>query len=283
MFTNNFEGDYDAIVKRLRENRPFALSRFGDGEWALLQKRRYKSADDWVTKGDTPIHGALLESLQANMPGYCVGYSPPCCHPKCVGFYADNMRAPPDHRTFATVFFHGNYPRAKAFFEKLDAFTIGCTQGSDVRVNADLVNSPFDSDSILQRMLAVRDRPILVAAGPAACILVCRYWRWTKKNPETRVPCIDVGALLDVAKHGKKTRYYHDKSTGLHKHYCRWDNWESARQRTVVAVHNSVKGRFVRDVAAPNKMKSPLQQVAERRQAGKKPKWVTNRPKGKSK
>lgn len=281
MFTRNFEADYRALEKAIREKRPFALSRFGDGEWTLLQGRTYRSASGWVSKKETWLRGALLESLQANLGGYCVGYSPPCCHPKCVRFYAENVKVPKLRRTFAGVFFHGNFGRAKAFFSKLDAFTVGCTRGSDIRVPEDGVNHSFDIDDVVQQMLEVRDRPILVAAGPAACVIVHRYWRWTRRHPENRVPCIDVGALLDEAKHGKKTRYYHDAKSGLHRHFCQWDNWDIAKQRQVVKVHNAVKGGFVRDVAAPNAMKSPLQQVAERREKGAAPKWLTRRAKAK--
>lgn len=283
MFSRNFEADYRAIEAALEAKEPFALSRFGDGEWSLLVGRPYKSASGWVSKGETPLRGALLESLRCDLGGYCVGYSPPCCHPKCVGFYAENVKVPKLRRTFATVFFHGNFMRAKAYFSRLDAALVGCTEGADIRVPKDAVNHTFDVDDVVQQMLEVRDRPILVAAGPSACILVHRYWNWTKREPERRVPCIDIGALLDERSHGRRTRHYHDPKSGLHGHYCKWDDWSSAKQRRVVGVHNAVKGSFTRDVRAPNAMKSPMQQVADRRGSGARPKWLERRPTGKAK
>lgn len=279
MFTRNFEADYRALEQALREQRPLALSRFGDGEWALLRQKPYKSASGWVSKGETWLRGALLESLQANLDGYCVGYSPPCCHPKCVGFYSENVKVPKLRRTFATVFFHGNFTRAKAFFSKLDAVMVGCARSCHIKIPELAVESPFDIDDVVQQMLDVKQKTILLAAGPAACILVHRYWASTRRHPEDRVPVVDIGGLLDETLHGKKTRYYQDPSTGLHRHYCRWDNWDAAKQRRVVSIHNAVKGGFVRDVAARNPMKSPLQQVADRRESGAKPKWLTRRAK----
>jgi hypothetical protein len=283
VFTGNFEADYRAIQTALEQKRKFAFVRFGDGEWTLLKGRPYKSASGWTTKGSVWLEGELMRSLCANLDSYCVGYSPPCCHPKCVGFYADNMSVPKLRRTYSTVFFHGNFGRAKAFFSKLDAVKVGCTRDCAIRVPADAVNNPVDLDDILQKMLEVRDRPILVAAGPLACILVHRYWNWTKKRPEDRVACLDIGALLDEKSHGKRTRHYHDPKSPLLRHYCNFSNWEPARQRQVVGIHNAVTGRFVRDVRAPNSMKSPMEQVAARREAGQKPGWLTKRPKIKRK
>lgn len=280
MFTHHFKQDYEAIEAALKQGKVFALSRFGDGEWAILKKKRYRSADAWSSKGETWIRAALLESLQADLPGYCVGYSPPCCHPKCVGFYADNMRVAPAFRTYATVFFHGNFPRAKQFFSKLDSVTVGSSPHSNIRVSGDVVTEAFDTDAVLRQMLEVRDKPILLAAGPAACVLIHRYWRWTMKNPQDRVACIDIGALLDESTHGKRTRYYHDPSSGLHEHFCNFTDWSAAKQRQVVPVHNATRGRFDRFTSAPNTMKSPLQQVAERR-AKRAPKWVDQKLKGK--
>ncbi len=283
MFVHNFRSDYEAIEKALKEGKPFALSRFGDGEWSILKKRPYKAASGWTTKGDTWLSGALLESLSADLPGYCVGYSPPCCHPKCVGFYADNMRVPKQRRTYATVFFHGNFQRAKAFFSRLPAALVGCTKGGDIKVSRYATNAPVDVDEIVQQMLEVKDRPILLAAGPLACVLVHRYWRWTKRHPEDRVACVDIGGLMDEALHGKKTRYYHDPKSGLHQHFCDFGDWSAARQREVIAVHNSVRGRFDRFKQAPNQMKAPLEQVAERRGSTSQPSWLSRRPKTKVK
>lgn len=281
MFTRNFRSDYDAIQSRLQDGQPFALTRFGDGEWALLNQKPYKAASGWTSKGQSWISGPLMESLCAELDDYCVGYSPPCCHPKCVNFYAENVRVPKLRRTFATVFFHGNFGRAKAFFSRLPSVLIGCADGCDIKVPRLATEAPCDVDEIIQQMLEVRDRPILLAAGPLACVLVHRYWRWTRSTPERRVSCIDIGGLLDERLHGKKTRYYHDPSSGLHRHFCSWDDWTSARQREVVPVHNSVKGRFDRFKRAPNAMKSPMEQVAERRGSGSTPKWLTSRPKAK--
>lgn len=279
MFTGNFEADYTAIQTALEQGAVFALARFGDGEWALLKERPYKAASGWTTKGKVWLEGALLASLRANLPGYCVGFSPPCCHPKCVGFYADNVQVPKLRRTYSTVLFHGNFMRAKAFFSRLDAVKVGCTRDCQIRVPSDAVNREPDVDDIVQQMLQVRDKPILIAAGPLACILVHRYWNWTKKDPSQRVACIDIGALLDEKAHGKRTRHYQDPKSGLHRHYCKWTNWEPARQRVVVGIHNAVRGAFVRDSNAPNRMKSPAQQVHERRQATATPSWITRRPK----
>lgn len=279
MFTRNFKGDYEAIEHALEQGKHFALSRFGDGEWALLRQKPYKSASGWTTKGQSWISGPLLSSLRADLDGYCVGYSPPCCHPKCVEFFAENVQVPKIRRTFSTVLFHGNFVRARTFFSRTPAVLVGCTRGCQIRVPARAVDEPVDIEPIIEKMMAVRDKPIFVAAGPLACVLVHQYWSRTRSRPEDRVACIDIGGVLDQSLHGKQTRYYQDASSGLHKHFCKWDDWTSARQREVIPVHNATKGRFDRFRRAPNAMKSPMEQVADRRATGSTPKWLSKRPK----
>lgn len=279
MFTGHFENDYAAIQRAVTERRPFALSRFCDGEWAVLNGKFYKAASGWVYRGDSWLTGALLESLSEDCGGgYCVGTSPACCHPKCVGYYSKMMRAPAECRTFGTVLFHGNFGRAKAFFSAIDAFLVGCTDKCDLKVPQNSVRDMFDVDAVVQRLLEV-DKPILVAAGPAAGIIIHRYWRWSRINPEKRQPIVDIGAILDEKIHGRRTRNYQEPDSGLRQHYCQMANFKGAGQRRVVAVHDSVRGSRVRmqfvNEGAAGARPSPTDQVVQRREAGAQPKWLS--------
>jgi hypothetical protein len=81
------------------------------------------------------------------------------------------------------------------------------------------VNSDFDLDALVRRLLAVR-RPILVSAGPAACVIVHEYWQ--RAVPEQRQVIVDVGSAIDELTKGRKTRQYQVPGTRNAQLVCTW-------------------------------------------------------------
>ncbi|HEV3003349.1 MAG TPA: glycosyltransferase, partial [Pirellulales bacterium] len=70
-----------------------------------------------------------------------------------------------------------------------------------------------------KRLLPVR-RPILVSAGPAACIVVHKYWQ--RATPERRQTIVDVGSAIDELTKGRKTRQYQVPGTRTAELVCSW-------------------------------------------------------------
>lgn len=222
MFQQRFKQDFRAVTERLRDGPPFALARFNDGELAILKKEPYRAASGWVTKGDTWIRTRLMAALQCTEPDYYIGISPICCIPKGPAWYSKNVRTHRSSLTFATLFFNANYHQAKAYFSQLDALKVGCAKACDLRVPRDAVNKRWDVDAVVAQMLESK-RPILLAAGPAACVLAHRYW--LRAPPGERQSVIDVGAILDVELHGQPTRDYQKRDAGsqrILRHACTW-------------------------------------------------------------
>ncbi len=95
----------------MRATKPFALIRFGDGELALLDGIPHESADAWSTEGAVWMRDELIASLRTRLDGMCVGLPCPCCISRGLRLRA-SVELPLHAQTFATLFMHGNLPRA---------------------------------------------------------------------------------------------------------------------------------------------------------------------------
>lgn len=218
MFRQDFQHDFDAIMEA---EEPLALVRFHDGEYALLEKMPYRAASKWTSPGGQVwLYDSLLASLvESDLDRYFIGISPPCCTPGATQYYRQQVRAPKDHLTFATLFTHRNYRRfgeLRARFS--DAVTVGCKQ-ADIQVPFNGVTRAWDIDAVVKQLLEV-DRPILIAAGPCANVIIHRYWKLQAKDKRQYI--LDVGAAMDLEIHGEKTRHYHAAGSRAQQHRCSW-------------------------------------------------------------
>ena len=220
MSSGRFQRDLSRLVDT---SRPVALARFGDGEYHVLRGEPYKAKSGWRLEGPSWLRERLQTSLTAALPRYWVGFMPPCCWPIATAFYRPQVKA---KRTFATVFSHGNYAAFQKFIGGRGPLAGACLVGpgekADYKVPADGVVRAWDLDALVGRLLEER-RPILVAAGPCACVIVHEYW---KRCPEDRRQTIlDVGAAIDPLLHGGPTRDFHSVGSPLRVHTCKWDRW----------------------------------------------------------
>lgn len=213
IFTQKFAADFDAI---LAATSPFALARWGDGEIAIMDGHAHRSADAWQTRGPVWLRDDLYSALRYSADGYCVGVPPVCCIGGGMRL-RPAVRVPREQQCCSTIFLHGNLKRIGELVDRFsDALIVGSWFGDEsFRVPPDGVTVPWDLDGFVTRLLAV-ERPILLAAGPCANVMVWKYW--SQQAPEARQTIIDVGSALDVH-FGRRTRHYHDT---MHKHVCRW-------------------------------------------------------------
>jgi 2-polyprenyl-3-methyl-5-hydroxy-6-metoxy-1,4-benzoquinol methylase len=195
---------------------PFAFARFGDGERAICAGTPIVSQDGWSYDGkDSPLAAELNAALRYGPPDYYLGISDGCCDKASRDWYLERINVPLSQVTFANIFVNGNYRR----FRELDlggAAIVSC-RGGDFTVPEDVLRTPFDSDALVERLLAV-DRPILVSAGPAAAVVIHKYWR---RAPRKQV-IVDVGSAIDELTKGCKTRRYQVPGTRTYGLICRW-------------------------------------------------------------
>lgn len=227
MTTNRFQADFARVLDL---SRPVALSRFHDGELRLLRGEPYKARSGWSISQESWLRPRLEKALRAELDDYLVGISPPCDFPQGTAFYLSHVR--PNRRTFATLFWHANYHQFVAALQgPLKGACIVTSGRGHYQVPANGVATRWDLDGLVTQLLEER-RPILVAAGPCACVIVHEYW--CRQRPELRQPILDVGAAVDPVVHGKSTRDFHDPASILRNHSCSWDQcvpWASEKMQ----------------------------------------------------
>jgi len=215
-FTQDFVRDFEQFDFW---SAPFAFVRFADGELAICQGRPIEAAQDgWSYDGRaSQFADDLNAALTYAAPDYYVGISDGCCDRPARDWYLDRLNVPLEQVTFANIFVNGNYRR----FRKLDlsgTALVSC-RGGDFTIPEDLINSDFGLDELVDRLLTV-DRPIVVAAGPAACVLIHKYWL----RPGQKQTIVDIGSALDEFIKGRRTRRYHDPTSPTANRICQWSS-----------------------------------------------------------
>lgn len=233
-FTHDFRDDLETLDFFAEE--PWALSRFADGELAIIHAIDMKAADGWKPVEAAPgVREALRRSLIAvnALVGYYVGISCPCCDKETCSSYRFILSqahgdTPPfeEKMTFSNIFANANYDRfrQRCLEEKFGARCVIVGSGTPCAydIPSNLVNHPQAMeiiDALVGRLLD-ETKTILVAAGPASNIIIHRYW--TKCPLEKRRVICDIGSALDPWLHGKFTRGYHDPKHPNRKKVCVW-------------------------------------------------------------
>lgn len=117
MITDSFFGDLKFFSELLKQKVPFALSRFGDGEMMVMEKKPLNllSKKEFNFQGEEHLREDLIKSFQHNQQNYFVGIACSCC----VGYekfnwMKDSTHLPDKHLTWANIFVNSNF----SFFKK---------------------------------------------------------------------------------------------------------------------------------------------------------------------
>ena len=213
----------------------FAFSRYCDGEFAILTGSPVRTADKWVVPElDSKFTNDLHASLAYGDGDYHIGISPPCCLPDEHRRYLNAVQVPHNRLTFANIFVDANHNHVVNWVKghgTLDkcAIVASSDRGTYV-IPANAVNTEWDIDQLINKLL-LETRPILVAAGPAAGIIIHKYWE--AQEPSKRVVILDIGSAFDVWLHGRPTRGYHMGDSPNRKKVCSWTNLEQHSTRSV--------------------------------------------------
>lgn len=216
--TQDFATDFDLITSGLRDGydgEPYAFARFGDGEIGIIEGRRHRARQDgweWdksnADETDCCRVSVSLElSLSWTSENFIIGL--PCrCH---QSEFVNEAKKRTEHihdsrKTFATLFLNSNYERWREI-DTSKFFIVSCHDGADLKVPSTPNDPAWRGVSHLAGWLVASvNRPILVAAGPMACVLIQRYWMMSQDEPSRRQVILDVGSGLDERLRGKRTR-----------------------------------------------------------------------------
>jgi hypothetical protein len=223
---------------RLKRGEPFALSRFGDGESAILMNGPIETSEyryDPQKATDFRLHKQLLESFCYKHCQYYVGIS---C-PECIGMR--NFRSMKkksgqgdDHLTFACLFVDFNYSYFKRFFLPLFKeyeVILVCNEDASLKTLPFVVKKEFrvsmnawkrDRHLIRKIHKYIEERKIrrhlfLLCAGPFSCILAHQLHSFCPDNFY-----IDIGSVLDPFFFEEFTRGYMTKGSSYLKKACYW-------------------------------------------------------------
>lgn len=210
----------EQIFTWVREERPFALARYGDGELRLMQNRGLpQTQDNWTAPaGSTRLGEILRESFAHHVPGFIRGI-PNCTN--CTWVWGRDLfklaeDKTTDGCTCACVFIHERYPVVCSWMEQLSQ-PVHLVAHESARL--DLM--PFDvaafhpvtcidptafieSDAYhttLHNLITLKGALILMSCGPIANAIAWQGWQHNQSNVY-----LDMGSSMDELVHGRITR-----------------------------------------------------------------------------
>jgi hypothetical protein len=215
IFSHEFKNDLELINNELLNKRPFAFSKYADGEYFILQNKPIRNIDNWFFDPnlDQRFMNMLRDSLAYKDDGYYVGISCPCCHKESYDWFLQTVGSDYGNTTFANIFVNSNYPyyldqliptfntygniylvcngrsnkeKIKQKLNVTDFFGIGDEAfKTDLHLIDDLLN--FVNQNNIKGAL------FLFSAGPFGNVLAHKLWENNKNNTY-----LDIGSTLNT-------------------------------------------------------------------------------------
>lgn len=218
-FTQDFVGDYTRLAAIMRQAiagepcEPLALSRFGDGEFAIMNDIEFSARrSGWFYDEGATVswRDQLRESYEWSGDGYYLGIPSAETHWTCHSFFMDRITTPISRICASEILFFANYARFVSEFtpeEIRKCFAIVGGFFGDVRIPKNCIANPPDLRDVVKQMEDT-GRHLLVCAGPFASVIVREYWMRVK----SRKICLDIGSALDPWLRGITTRKHHQEN-----------------------------------------------------------------------
>lgn len=214
MITKDFKKDFIFFKELLLSKNNFALPRYADGEYAVLQNHKITGVDGWsVSSLDTQLSHEMRETLNHKEPNYYYGISCPCCDaPTHMALY-ELLQLNKDKITFSNIFVNANWKEAFNLFMSLDKILI-CNEKSilpsdkfiSVSSNV-IIDYRLNRQKLLEKFKTIAsnntNKLFCIAAGPLSEIII--HWMYSE-NPNNQY--VDVGSCLDLYIHSGPTRSY---------------------------------------------------------------------------
>jgi hypothetical protein len=237
METKTFEDDFQQLYKRLKSRKPFAFSKYADGEfYILVNKPLLIHGDKWTFEPDkhSKERELLMDSFIYNHPQYIIGISCPCCQPmEDVRWMRDNTRT--DKLTWANLFVNSNYIHFKEkFIPEFNKWegtvnVIASEKGSSsdlpfkcdnyIPINKTAWQLPYITELIdkgKQISETENDQLFLFSGGPVGNIMAHQLHM---NNPNNTY--IDIGSTINPWVLKENNRGYLQKTPNLNK-TCIW-------------------------------------------------------------
>ena len=231
------------FLSKIENEENFALSRWGDGEYRLLNGDYLIRSDGELSRKRTwtftpsqenQIQAAkkITDCLSYEAEGLYWGITcPECSVCNVSGWTHYNMYENKDNLTFASMFVNANHELFQERFPEVVKNKIIYFIGHK---EADITKLPFEVerhfkvgtnawlndldilDEIREVYLANENAIFLFACGPLSNYLITELWREKQNNT-----LLDIGSAFDLEIYGNWTRSFHIKQGGYGK-TCEW-------------------------------------------------------------
>jgi hypothetical protein len=204
-FKQHSSGDLKTFMAAFKKGEQIGFARFGDGEERMYLGGTYHCSDGWVSRPDpkSKLRKGVAKAIRFKHPNYYVGLRTPKSL-KMWAWTVANVKTPPERICDPCLFVNARWGPARKFFlqQRRKCFLVGSGKGVNYKIPHNCIQPEYNWTKLLKKLLTVK-KPILLAAGPLANVLVMEYLQKGGKQS-----IIDIGTVLDFELFGKSTRGY---------------------------------------------------------------------------
>lgn len=218
--------------QKIEQRKNFAIVRYGDGEYKIMQGVFVKAQEGWVAPNHiTKLSTALHASLAVMDSNFHYAISCPCCDQAAYYWYSSRIQN--NNITFANLFVNKNFIDFEKRFSKLerDAVVIANHKGINKRIGSLNIIKYYsvsdncvkfweeNGENLIEKIASEfknkKNLLFLVAAGPLSGPIIANLFQ---KNPDNCY--IDVGSAVDFYIHDKITRSYQKRNSKYAQKNC---------------------------------------------------------------
>lgn len=228
-----FNEDFIEITKMIKDTKPFAFSRFADGEIAVMRGRQIVGSDKWTAPNYvTKLGTDLLKAIEVVDDNVYFGISCQCCDKPGRDYLLSLIKNDMKNVTFSNMFVNGNYSDFIEFAKTIDE-PVNLIANEEAILN----NCPFKvttflpvPDDCVNYWENVRDgfldllkesysnihgELFFISAGPMSEAIISYLW---EINPTNRY--VDVGSSIAEFIHGRPIREFAYTQSQYHNKKC---------------------------------------------------------------
>jgi len=236
----NFRSDLEFFTTKLKNREPFTLSKYADGEWAVMMNHAINNKEFWfnpLNQNDQRRRLALVDSFKFKHDNYYVGISCPCCQGMATFDQMYNYcDQDDDHITWANIWVNSNY---QYYLDKI--MPLYCERNDIILFcnrKANIDNLPFkpyayfpiDNNAWEKNWNYIEEAKLLIdsldhdgylflfCCGPFGNILCHQL---TKHNPDNTY--LDIGSTLNPLLQSEEfQRHYYMGDNIYSRQVCTW-------------------------------------------------------------
>jgi hypothetical protein len=192
-----FKPEIEKLFARLISKKPFAFSKYADGEWMAMNQFPVYNGEFKADSSEKTLNSIQLlrESFVYKDPNYFVGISCPCCQGQAHQQMKTISGQDEENLTYANIFVNSNYLFYKDnFIPEYKNWTVNliANEKSDItklpfdvkRFYPIKVNAWVENLDLIEELkeLNTQGELYLFAAGPFGNILAYKMWQHNKNN-----------------------------------------------------------------------------------------------------